>query len=77
MILSDAVGCHPEALREGRNGYLCEANSVESLAGALSRMAEVEDSHLVQMGLESRTVARERFDSRQETERFVDFLEMI
>jgi glycosyltransferase involved in cell wall biosynthesis len=75
LILSDAVGCHPEALEEGRNGYLCEAGSVSSLAHTLLKIASLEAWQLARMGTESAAIASERFDGRRVAEEFMSFVE--
>ena len=38
-VVSDAVGCAPDLIEEGRTGALAEAGSPESLAAAIVRMA--------------------------------------
>jgi len=75
LILSDSVGCHPEALEPEQNGYLCESGSKRSLANALLRASRVDEATLRQMGEASHTLAHQRFDSQRIAEEFVKFLE--
>jgi glycosyltransferase involved in cell wall biosynthesis len=75
LILSSSVGCHPEALEPGQNGYLCESGSKRSLADALLRASRVDEATLRQMGETSRTLANQRFGSQGIAEEFVGFLE--
>jgi glycosyltransferase involved in cell wall biosynthesis len=48
-------------VRDGKNGFLCDPNSRESMANALRRLAATSDQERRQMGLESRRMAEELF----------------
>lgn len=48
-------------VRDGKNGFLCDPNSPESMANALRRLAATSDQERRQMGLESRRMAEELF----------------
>jgi glycosyltransferase involved in cell wall biosynthesis len=40
VIVSDRVGCAPDLVDEGKNGYVCEADSAERLAQTLRACLE-------------------------------------
>lgn len=48
-------------VRDGRNGFLCDPKSPESIAKAIKRLAALGDQERQQMGLESRRMAEEIF----------------
>jgi glycosyltransferase involved in cell wall biosynthesis len=47
-IVSDAVGCGPDLVLDGRTGYVCKVGDVEGLARALEKMA-TDPGHLRQL----------------------------
>ncbi len=53
IIVSDQVGCGPDLVRNGENGYIFPAGEVAALAAALSKvLADPETCH--RMGARSR-----------------------
>jgi glycosyltransferase involved in cell wall biosynthesis len=57
-------------VREGKNGFLCDPSSPESMANAFVRLASKSFDERRQMGLESRTLAECLFDERIVVERY-------
>ncbi|MCS3657976.1 glycosyltransferase involved in cell wall biosynthesis [Salinibacter ruber] len=55
VIVSDRVGCAPDLVDDGRNGYVCEAGSTDSLAQMLQACLGVAE-RLEEMGQTSRTM---------------------
>lgn len=51
-------------VQDGKNGFLCDPNSPESIASAFKRLAAMSSEGRRQMGLESRTLAEELFDEQ-------------
>jgi glycosyltransferase involved in cell wall biosynthesis len=62
IITTDAPGCR-ETVTDGVNGMLVKVGSVDSLAGAMRTLLNNRDS-VIQMGLESRRMATEKYDVR-------------
>lgn len=69
-------GCR-EVVEDGYNGFLCEARSVESLAGALERMIRLSDEERALMRRNGRRVTEERFDVKRIISRYDRFLRRI
>ena len=63
VLLSDRLGNYPEALIEGRNGFGFSPGKREELRRALELMARIEDSEIIVMGKESKSLAEQRFCS--------------
>lgn len=60
LIATDVPGCR-EVVDHGRNGFLCNARSAESLAEAIKTMACLTATDRARMGRESRTKAEREF----------------
>lgn len=63
LIASDVPGCR-EAIRPGRNGFVCAPRQAAALAGAMAAFAALPPTARAAMGRESRLFAEERFDER-------------
>lgn len=59
LICSEAVGAADTFLREGENGFLFKTQSVESLVGAMEKIAAISDDQLVQMSDKSHQLAQQ------------------
>jgi glycosyltransferase involved in cell wall biosynthesis len=57
VVVADRVGCVPDLVKEGVNGYLMQAGNVQSLVRALSRLISDDDLR-VRMGRESLRLIR-------------------
>ena len=63
IITTDAIGCR-EVVDDGKNGYLCQPRDSSSLAQQMSRLLELGNSELDQMGKASRQKAEAVFDEK-------------
>jgi glycosyltransferase involved in cell wall biosynthesis len=61
LIATDVPGCR-EVVKHDVNGFLCEVKNPVSLADAIRRYIELDDSRKIKMGLKSRKLAEEKFD---------------
>mgnify|MGYP001369408164 CR=1 FL=1 len=61
LIATDVPGCR-EVVKNDVNGFLCEVKNPVSLADAIRRYIELDDSSKIKMGLKSRKLAEEKFD---------------
>jgi len=73
LVISDAVGCHPEALVAGENGICFESDSRESLVNALIKAVALDPAAVRKWGARSRSLAEERFNTRRVAQAFVTF----
>ena len=63
LIAADSVGTR-EPVRDGQNGFLCEARSPEDLASKMESMITMSGGQREAMGSASRAYMIERFDER-------------
>jgi glycosyltransferase involved in cell wall biosynthesis len=61
LIATDVPGCR-EVVNHEINGFLCEVKNPVSLAAAIKRYIELDDSSKIEMGIKSRELAEEKFD---------------
>ena len=61
LIATDVPGCR-EVVNHEINGFLCEVKNPVSLAAAIKRYIELDDSSKIKMGIKSRELAEEKFD---------------
>jgi glycosyltransferase involved in cell wall biosynthesis len=62
-------------VQDGKNGFLCEPNSPESIADSLMRFAAMNKQKQLQMGLESRRMAETLFAENVVIERYERILQ--
>jgi glycosyltransferase involved in cell wall biosynthesis len=62
-------------VRDGKNGFLCDPTSPESMAKAFERLAAMSFQERCQMGLESRALAEELFGEQIVLDRYEKILE--
>lgn len=74
LLLSDRIGCHPEALVPGRNGALFDPYNASSLASCIEHFLQAGQSGWGAMGAASLQVAEERFATIPVLARFVSQL---
>lgn len=77
LLLSDRVGCHPEALQPGQNGLLFDPRSSESLQNALQTFLQASPSERQAMGEHSLENAQSVFSTRRVLPHFVDELQKL
>lgn len=63
VITTDIPGCR-EAILNGKTGFLCKRNNVDSLCKAMRRMYQTPREERVRMGLEGRRYMEEKFDKK-------------
>jgi len=61
LVATDVPGCR-EIVNHEVNGFLCEVKNPVSLAAAIKRYIELDDSSKIEMGKKSRELAEEKFD---------------
>ena len=61
-IVATSVGGNPEAVVDGKTGFIVQPGNVESLAAAMQRMMNLSASERNAMADAGRAHARERFD---------------
>lgn len=61
MVATDVPGCR-EVVRDGDNGFLCEARSATALAKAMEAMLELEPQDRETMGLRARAMVEKEYD---------------
>lgn len=70
LITSDIPGCR-EAVEDGRNGFLCEVKSGESLYRAMKKFLEIPYLHREEMARLGRARMQEQFDKKVIVDRTV------
>lgn len=63
IITTDNVGC-ADVVQEEKNGYLCEMRSSQSLIKAMKKLISLSNDELLQMGQNSRDLAKEKYDEK-------------
>jgi glycogen synthase len=76
-LLASAVGGMLDVLTEGENAFLFAPGDGHACRDAIARTAAIGDDELQQMGEAAAMLARQRFDARDETRRYLEVLEMV
>lgn len=71
-LLASAVGGMLDALTDGENAFLFPPADEHACREAIARAAAVDDVELQRMGTAAATLARERFDARDETRCYLE-----
>ena len=74
LLLSDRVGCHPDALLPGENGLLFDPHDLDSIQRCLGEFIALGPQVWAAMGAQSLKVAEDRFGTERVVTRFVDDL---
>lgn len=77
LLLSDRVGCHPEALQSGQNGLLFDPCSAESIQNAIQSFLGTGPAERQAMGEHSLQNAETVFSTRRVVPHFVDELQKL
>jgi glycosyltransferase involved in cell wall biosynthesis len=77
LLLSDRVGCHPEALIPQYNGFLFRTCDPASIQDCLERFLRLEPEQWAEMGRRSQAMAEERFGTERIVSQFADELERL
>ena len=70
-VVFDAGGC-PEVVRDGETGFVADYSSIQSLAGAISRMMSLDDESVNTMRGRCRKVAEEEYSIDLQATRYLD-----
>lgn len=73
MVATDVPGCR-EVVDDGENGFLCQARSSESLAGALEAMLRLDEAERMVMGAKARKKVERQFDQALVVHAYMDLL---
>jgi len=77
LLLSDRVGCHPEALKPGENGLLFSPYDAESIQTAIQSFLDAGPTQWAEMGSHSLQTAEAVFSTRQVVPHFVEELQKL
>jgi glycosyltransferase involved in cell wall biosynthesis len=70
LIGTDVPGCR-HVVRDEVTGFLCDARSASSLAGAMERFADITYERRLEMAANARRMAEEEFDERRVIEAYL------
>ncbi|HLF79275.1 MAG TPA: glycosyltransferase family 4 protein [Dehalococcoidia bacterium] len=73
-IVTTSVGAHPEAVQDGKTGFVVPPDDATALGDALVNLVE-NPSRSRQMGEAGRAAAEERFDARANAKRILHLME--
>jgi glycosyltransferase involved in cell wall biosynthesis len=76
IITTDNIGCK-ETVIDGRTGFVCRQNDVNSLANCMERFILMSKEERVKMGLESRKHIEENFDERIIIGKYMDKIQSL
>ena len=76
-VIGSAIGGIPELIREGKTGTTFESGSVESLAAALRRFADMPNTALTEMGRRGRTWMESDYTAEHYRSRLLDVYRSI
>ncbi|MDC0909157.1 glycosyltransferase family 4 protein [Flavobacteriales bacterium] len=76
LIATDVPGCR-EVVLDGINGFLCQVKNPVSLADAIRKFIELEYSYKIEMGLNSRELAEQKFDIHKVNNAYINELNKI
>jgi glycosyltransferase involved in cell wall biosynthesis len=74
LLLSNRVGCHPEALVAGENGLLFDPTDPEDIGSALLTFVERSPEQRAKMGRRSLEIATDKFTADRVIDHFLDQL---
>ncbi len=76
IITTDVPGCR-EVVKDGINGYLCEAKSIDDLAEKIKKMIKTSPESRQKMGEKGRELVLNKFDQRFVIETYITEIEKI
>jgi glycosyltransferase involved in cell wall biosynthesis len=71
-VIGAAIGGIPELIREGETGFTFQSGSVESLAAALRRVADMPDQRLAKMGRNGRAWMESDYTAERYRDRLLE-----
>ena len=75
IVTTNVAGCR-QLVEVGRNGYLAEAKSVQSLVDAIEKMINVSSKKLTQMGIYSRKIVEDKYDVHKVNEHMLTIMDI-
>ena len=72
VLISDRCGNYPEAVEEGVNGWVVDPAAEMQMRGVLDKILRLTPDELARAGAASARIARQRFSTDANVERFVD-----
>lgn len=75
IVTTNVAGCR-QLVEVGRNGYLAEAKSVQSLVDAIEKMINVSSNELIQMGIYSRKIVEDKYDVHKVNEHMLTIMDI-
>lgn len=63
IITTDNVGC-ADVILDGKNGFMCEMRSSQSLIEAMKKLISLTNNDLILMGQNSRKLAKKKYDEK-------------
>lgn len=75
IVTTNVAGCR-QLVEVGRNGYLAEAKSVQSLVDAIDKMINVSSKELIQMGTYSRKIVEDKYDVHKVNEHMLTIMDI-
>jgi len=76
LIAADNVGCRDVVLEE-INGFLCEPESVNSLAKCMCKFLDLTSNQRREMGLKSRLHVEKNFDEKIVIDQYLEKINII
>jgi len=76
LIATDVPGCR-EVVLDGINGFLCQVKNPVSLADAIRKFIELDYSYKIEMGLNSRELAEQKFNIHKVNKSYINELNKI
>lgn len=76
LVATNVAGCK-DIVKDGYNGYLCEAKNVDSLAESLVKMINLSFEDRKQFGLNSKKFIADNFDEKKVISIYTDFLTQL
>lgn len=73
LIATDVPGCN-HVVEDGKNGYLCDVKSPESLASAMFKLYQDGSETRAAFGRASRTMVEEKFDEHIVVEKYLSWI---
>jgi glycosyltransferase involved in cell wall biosynthesis len=77
VLLSNRVGCHPEALLQGQNGFLFDPLQGASIDTAVAQFLQLDQRERRAMGTLSWSIADKKFRTKRVVSDFVDQLLLV
>jgi len=75
LITTGAIGCR-EVIEDGKNGFICEARSVDSLVEQMEKLICLSDQERVTMGKEGRRKMVNEFDEEFVIDKYLEVIRL-